>query len=110
MVASGGEDGAVKIWSLTDAAPVRQTIHERGICSLAWLPEPQQDAAVGWLACGLGDGTIAIADLDALELVSSVRDHTGAVHALLWLRRKGWLVSGSADTTIRTWRIRDDSA
>ena len=58
----------------------------------------------------LGDGTIAIADLDALELVSSVRDHTGAVHALLWLRRKGWLVSGSADTTIRTWRIRDDSA
>ena len=64
----------------------------------------------GWLACGLGDGTIAIADLDALELVSSVRDHTGAVHALLWLRRKGWLVSGSADTTIRTWRIRDDSA
>ena len=32
--------------------------------------------------------------------------HSGAVHALLWLEAKGWLVSGSADATIRTWRVR----
>jgi WD40 repeat protein len=32
--------------------------------------------------------------------------HSGAVHALLWLEAKGWLVSGSSDATIRTWRVR----
>jgi len=110
MIASGGEDGAVKLWSLADGSTTMQTTYESGVCSLAWLPEPQLDVADGWLACGLGDGTIAIFDLDGLKPVCSMRDHTGAVHALLWLRRKGWLVSGSADTTIRTWRIRDDSA
>lgn len=36
----------------------------------------------------------------------SLRGHTAAVHALLWLPDRGWLVSGSADSTIRTWRMR----
>ena len=32
--------------------------------------------------------------------------HSGPVHALLWLEARGWLVSGSSDATIRTWRVR----
>jgi hypothetical protein len=135
LVASGSEDGAVKLWNVATADLVcTVSQHSWGVCSLAWMPQPHRievinkqragtaDAAgstspIGWIACGLGDHSIAISNLEEEAAtaesggreVAKLHGHEGAVHALLWLPEKGWLVSGSADATVRTWRIRSDT-
>ena len=64
-----------------------------------------------WVACGLGDNTIVVCDVEKKgETVATLRGHGGAVHALLWLESKGWLLSGASDAMIRVWRVRNDTA
>ena len=58
----------------------------------------------------MGDNSIVVHDLEAAKAVATIRGHAGAVHALLWLEAKGWLLSGSSDATIRVWRVRTDTA
>ena len=48
--------------------------------------------------------------MEAGEAAATMRGHSGAVHALLWLESKGWLLSGASDSTIRVWRVRTDTA
>eukprot|EP01044_Picomonas_judraskeda_P000422 COSAG03_NODE_18_length_21685_cov_15.938988_28_plen_674_part_00 len=108
-IASGGEDGVVKLWDLHAPAQATRTVelHGKGVCSLAWLANPVTASDEhGWLACGMGDNTIILCDSKTGKEVATMHGHSGAVHALLWLEAKGWLVSGSADATIRTWRVR----
>ena len=113
MIASGSADGALKLWDLSTGA-VLTTVAQfsSGVCSLAWLSKPARsvDGPTSWLAAGCGDHTIAICDPALGTQVATLRGHTGPVHALLWLEAQGWLVSGSADGTVRTWRVRADTA
>ena len=118
--ASGCEDGGIKIWSISGQLlhTVRaQENRSTGVCSLAWITNPPDTSPghLGWLAIGNGDSTIVVIDLEALLTddaavaavapVCTLTKHTGAVHALLWIPERGWLVSGASDHTIRTWRI-----
>jgi WD40 repeat protein len=108
-IASGGEDGVVKLWDLHAPGQATRTIelHGKGVCSLAWLANPVTTSDEhGWLACGMGDNAIILCDSNTGKEVAMMHGHTGAVHALVWLEAKGWLVSGSSDATIRTWRVR----
>ena len=113
-LASGSEDGSIKLWGLAGqllrtVGRISLTGVNAGVCSLEWMPYPLgPDGPPGWLACGNGNGRIAIIDADGNESDELVHrmSHSGAVHALLWLEERGWLVSGSADKTVRTWRIR----
>ena len=112
-IASAGENGVVKLWDLTAPAQATRTIelHGKGVCSLAWLANPGTASGEqhGWLACGMGDNTIVLCDAKTGREVTTMHGHSGAVHALLWLEAKGWLVSGSSDATVRTWRVRSGS-
>ena len=112
---SGCEDGTVKLWDVLVAGGEPRTLaqHSRGVCSLAWLSNPHHHAVTGqttWMACGLGDNTIVVRDVEDGEVIGTMRGHGGAVHALLWSEAKGWLLSGAADSTIRVWRVRNDTA
>eukprot|EP01047_Picozoa_sp_COSAG01_P002040 COSAG01_NODE_51_length_31472_cov_106.607083_4_plen_742_part_00 len=129
LVASGSADGAVKMWNVATGDLIRTVSkYSRGVCSLAWMHHPERhdgaaaaaaaagfatdSSPTGWLACGLGDNSISIANLESPDEeneVAKLTGHEGAVHALLWLHEKGWLVSGSADATVRTWRIRSET-
>ena len=111
-IASAGEDGVIKLWDLRAPAQATQTIelHGKGVCSLAWLSNPSTATGEhGWLACGMGDNTIILCDPGTGREVTTMYGHRGPVHALLWLEAKGWLVSGSSDATVRTWRVRSGS-
>eukprot|EP01043_Picozoa_sp_COSAG02_P018544 COSAG02_NODE_868_length_16360_cov_12.608204_7_plen_1171_part_00 len=108
-IASAGENGVVKLWDLNAPSQATRTIVLRGtgVCSLAWLGNlGTTSSAHGWLACGMGDNTIILCDTVTGRAVTSMHGHSGAVHALLWLQVEGWLVSGSSDATVRTWRVR----
>ena len=109
-ITSAGENGTIKLWDLSSPAQVTRTIElqGKGVCSLAWLANPS-NTGHDWLACGMGDNTIILCDLETGREVTTMHGHSGAVHALLWLESKGWLVSGSSDATVRTWRVRSGS-
>ena len=119
--ASGCEDGGIKVWSLSGR--LLRTVHTQtnrstGVCSPAWIANPPDTPPghLGWLAIGNGDSTIVVIKLEGLltgdtavtataPVVCALTKHTGAVHALLWIPERGWLISGASDHTIRTWRI-----
>jgi WD40 repeat protein len=107
-IASAGENSTIKLWNLGAPAQATRTIQlqGKGVCSLAWLTNPTNTGQHNWLACGMGGHTIILCDLETGREVTTMRGHSGAVHALLWLESKGWLVSGSSDATVRTWRVR----
>lgn len=109
-IASAGENGTIKLWDLSSPAQATRTIElqGKGVCSLAWLANPA-NTGHDWLACGMGDNTIILCDLETGREVTTMHGHSGAVHALVWLESKGWLVSGSSDATVRTWRVRSGS-
>ena len=124
-IVSACEDGGLKLWRVsghllrTISRQVRPQSRSAGVCSLAWISTPPRGhGASGWLASGNGDNSIVIFDLqdqitagdDAVDAIPActITDHTGPVHSLLYLEQKGWLLSGSADNTIRSWRIRTD--
>lgn len=119
VIASGSEDGAVKLWDVTTGDLVSTVITcNMGVCSLAWLTNPfnqttQAEIADGvgaWLACGVGDNTIVLVDPKTGEVIATVRGHDGPAHALMWLEANGLLVSCSSDATVRTWRVRSESS
>eukprot|EP01043_Picozoa_sp_COSAG02_P016234 COSAG02_NODE_710_length_18178_cov_14.361524_8_plen_533_part_00 len=109
-IVSAGEDGVVKLWDLDAPTQAVRNIQlpGKGVCSLACLANlaNPDGGNGGWLACGMGDNSIVVCEPDTGKHVVTMRGHSGAVHALLWMETKGWLVSGSADATIRTWRLR----
>ena len=111
---SGSEDGAIKIWDLaTGDGPRTVWSHDYGICSLLYLAtnEVAGDTTLdpmGWkLALGSGDNTIVICGVqeDNIETLATMRGHSGAVHAMLWIETRGWLVTGATDSSVRVWRV-----
>jgi hypothetical protein len=113
VIASGSEDGAVKLWDVASGALVSTVMNcNMGVCSLAWLTKPTLSGApsVDWLACGLGDNSIVVVDPKTGELIATVRGHDGPVHGLLWLESKGILISCASDATVRTWRVHSENS
>ena len=121
LLATASEDSTIKLWTLGSQPEVIRTLHSpagsSGVCSLTWMPLPNgKDGPAGWLASGHGNHTIVVhkvfdkpnesVELDDDVATVTLRGHSAAVHTLLWLPDRGWLVSGSADSTIRTWRMR----
>lgn len=80
--------------------------HEQEICGLQW------ECRLGYLASGGNDNELLIWDIRALGAPALMRctGHEAAVKAIAWSpHRRGLLASGggTADRTIRMWRLAD---
>lgn len=80
--------------------------HEQEICGLQW------ESRLGYLASGGNDNELLIWDIRALGAPALMRcpGHEAAVKAIAWSpHRRGLLASGggTADRTIRMWRLAD---
>ena len=65
-VASGSEDGTIKLWDLASGKLLRTIAPQhKGVCSLAWVPTESAENAVssGWIASGMGDNAIVLSDI-----------------------------------------------
>ena len=98
MLASGSEDGMIRIWNLRSCKLVKQvTVCSNGyVMGLAVLSNET-------LACSFGfEGQINILNIDDLQTIRELKEHTRGVVNLLSLSN-GNLVSCSNDKTIRVW-------
>lgn len=59
-----------------------------------------------FLASGESDNAIRIWDLNRAECTACLIGHTGTVASMAFDEKEGNLISGSFDTTIRSWKLR----
>ena len=57
------------------------------------------------LITGCEDGSILLTDPKTLEIVSTLKDHSGSITCLLTAEDEKYLYTGSADTTVKVWDV-----
>jgi len=94
-MATGGSNGAVSLWDLTDRAEIAGIFD--GAVALAVHPSGKL------LAAATLDHTICLWDGALQELHLELLGHEHAITALAFSPNGSWLVSASEDMTLRVW-------
>ncbi len=101
LLASGSDDGTIKLWSITKFSKLSQTRvlgYHNKIRSLAFSHSGQI------LASGSDDGTIKLWNLSNGKELRTLRSHPYAVNSLAFAPKDMALASGSDDETIKIWQ------
>lgn len=98
LVATGHDDGAIRLWSPGPRQRVHELgRHERAISTLAFSPDGSRLASAG------EDKRIHLWDAETGALLGQLEGHTDRIHALAWHPDGRRLVSAGWDTTARIW-------
>jgi len=95
-IATGYEDGTVKLWNMETREPSSDfKICDKEVLALSFSPDGQT------LAAGCADGKIQLWNTRTQKPVT-LNGHSGPVHSLVF-SSDGKLASGSEDKTVRVW-------
>ena len=114
-LASGSEDGIVKLWDLSglpQMATTQETAivensshtiqeHRAGVQSVAFSPDGRLLASSG------NDQTIRLWDLRAARVVNVLMGHTNWVYSVRFSPNSRMLASGSWDHSVRLWQTKN---
>jgi WD40 repeat protein len=104
VLASGSDDGTVRVWNITRGSCQTLEGHEGAVRGLGWCPE-----APNMLASGSWDSSVRIWDVARGECTQVLQDHYGDVYQFTAHPHRPFLfVSASRDTTARFWRASGD--
>ncbi|MET1034382.1 MAG: hypothetical protein ABWX68_03985 [Arthrobacter sp.] len=101
LIASGGEDGRVRIWDVGSREPRGDPLtgNDRSVNAVAFSPDG------GLIASGGEDGTVRLWDVDLHEQVGDpLTGHVLPVNAVAF-SRGGLIASGGEDGTVRLWDV-----
>jgi WD40 repeat protein len=104
-LASGGEEGQIRLWKLPDGELIRVLSRENSaIESLALSSDGK------YLAGGCSDGSLHLWQLDTYKLLYTLEAHTGPVTALVITPDGRTLLSGGADGRLKLWKLANGQA
>ena len=98
-----GDDGAVRYLSMEGRGDVL-TLLLTGLGAGVRTMEFNRDGTI--LALGLEDNRIALVDYENQTVLISLEGHTRQLTNLTWLEDDSFLVSSSADGSVRFWGVR----
>lgn len=113
VLASGGDDFKLWIWSADDGAGRQAAAHTAKIADVAVAPDGQTIATASW------DATIGLTHVDGLDgptdtwQISNtihLKGHRAGVNATTFTQDGETLYSASVDGTIRSWQVNDPTA
>ncbi|WP_460192996.1 protein kinase domain-containing protein [Thermosynechococcus sp. FA-CM-4201] len=101
LIASGGQDRALRLWHVEEQAQIGLLSFESHICALAWSPDGH------WLACGLNNGTIRLVDAATPKPWATLgqQRYGYPVQSLVFALQGGLLISGGHDGCMRIWQV-----
>jgi len=101
VLATSGVDGAVKLWSMPDAALTRTLAHPAGVTSLAYSPDGR------WLVSGSSDRGVRIWRVADGSLARTLTGHGGTVWSVAVSPDGRTVASSGEDKTVKLWRLED---
>ena len=94
-LATGGQDGTVRIWAADGTPRTSLTGHEHRVTAVAIAPDGT------WLATASADGTVRTWAADGTP--RATLSHDDPVNAVAIAPDGTWLATGGEDGTVRTW-------
>ncbi|XP_077418896.1 katanin p80 WD40 repeat-containing subunit B1 isoform X3 [Vanacampus margaritifer] len=101
LLASGGEDCKVNIWSVSKANCIMSLCgHKKAVEVVHFSASEEQ------LATGSQSGSILVWDLEAAKMLRTLPGHKSSITSFGFHPFGDFLVSGSTDTNIKMWDLR----
>ncbi len=101
ILASGGEDGTVKLQEIPNAAPPELRLDLRGQQGWVWDVAFSSDGKT--LASASGDGNVRLWSAETGDLLATLGGHTSAVSQVAFAPRGPQIASASWDGTVCTY-------
>lgn len=101
MLASGGDDGVVRIWKDGHPGPVLKG-HSGGITGIVWHPNNHS-----LVASSSTDGSVKIWDAISGECQSTLAHHTNGINAVQFHPSGKFLLTGGKDKIFALWSFPD---
>ncbi|MEO1186219.1 MAG: WD40 repeat domain-containing protein, partial [Cyanobacteria bacterium J06636_27] len=100
ILASGGADGEVKIWS-RDGRDLERTFqaHEQKVTSISFSPDGKK------LITGSEDNTLKLWNLQGKQLGKTFKGHKDIITSIAFSPDSQKVVSGSEDRTVKIWDL-----
>ncbi|MGL6096667.1 MAG: hypothetical protein ACRC7O_12835 [Fimbriiglobus sp.] len=99
IVASGHDDGSVRLWDATTQKPAGKfAAHKVAVSAVAFDPHGK------FLATAGEDRVIRIWDARTFQIVADLVSHTDRIPAFAWAADGGLLASAGWDRSARVWR------
>jgi WD40 repeat protein len=106
MIATGSMDNSVILWDAATGKQVKKIIPEDNEYSTAFSVSCVAFSPDGTLVAFADPLVIKLWNIDKKSIVASFSGHTGAVSSIVFSPDGGKLISGSIDTTVMVWDVR----